>query len=108
MSNFDFFLLTLTRWSFFGLYIKCSEDGSLQLCKFLKFRDHIGGTQFRIQSKNNANFLLNDIFFPQFLGEFSSSLRKWGNMSITSQLKKKESGGKTSHKKNMEKLNQTA
>ena len=31
-------------------------------------------------------------------------------MSITSQLKKKESGGKTSHKKkkNMEKLNQTA
>ena len=99
VSNFEFFLLTLTRWRFFGLYIKCSEDGSLQLCKFLKFRDHLVGTQFRIQSKNKANFLLSGIFFPQFLGEFSSSLTKWGNMSITSQLKKKESRGKTSHQK---------
>lgn len=94
-----FFLLTLTRWRFLGLYIKCSEDGSLQLCKFLKFRDHIVGKQFRIQSKNNANFLLSGIFFPQFLGEFSSSLRKWGNMSITSQLKKKKVGAKQFTKK---------
>lgn len=107
VSNFDFFLLTLTRWRFFGLYIKCSEDGSLQLCKFLKFRDHLVGTQFRIQSKNNANFLLSGISFLQSLGGFSSSFKKVGQYVNYISIKEKENWGQKKSPKNMEKLQPT-